>query len=416
VSLFATRRASSKIDFMHFRYCCLVAALCAALPVLANAVELGDAQMRSHIGQPLSADIELLGAASDSAPIQAGVADAEVYRGANIAMHPALAGASITTFRRDGRRYLHISSSIPVKADHLPIFFSLGENGQKSVRQLTLWLTPDPNPAPPPPPVPVPLPAPPAPLPLPVAALAVPPAPAPHVPKVVMPKVVAALPFVPLPAAAAHRQTLQRAAPACGPRVASADAGVCAALDAKNAALNAHLAELEDKVKHLSAALQGGAASAAAAHAASTAAGHDAPAAAGHEASAAASAAHEAPAPVVKPAPKPLPPKLVPMGSAPPEPSAGRPWLVIGIVAAIILSLVAGLGVMMLRQRKKAASKRKTDDPVTLGAGAGAGADAAPAPPKPSFIASVKNRLMPGRAPTPAPVEEAPAANTVPAH
>ncbi|WP_426196143.1 hypothetical protein [Massilia sp. DWR3-1-1] len=404
---------------MHFRYCCLVAALCAALPVLADAVELGDAHLRSHIGQPLSADIELLGAASDSVPIQAGLADAEVYRGANIAMHPALAGANITTFRRDGRRYLHISSSMPVKGDHLPIFFSLGENGQKSVRQLTLWLTPDPNPAPPPPPPPPPVLVPPAPLPLPAVAPVVPPPPvavahlqaqAPHVPKVVMPKVVAALPFVPLPAAAPHRQTLQRAAPACGPRVASADAGVCAALDAKNAALNAHLAELEDKVKHLSAALQGGAASAVAAHAASATAGHEAPAAAGHEASAAASAAHEAPAPVVKPAPKPLPPKLVPMGSAPPEPSAGRPWLVIGIVAAIILSLVAGLGVMMLRQRKKAASKRKTDDPVTAAA-------ADPVPPKPSLIASVKNRLMPGRAaPAAAPVEEAPVANTVPAH
>ena len=372
---------------MHFRHYLSAAALL-VLAAYAGAVELGDAHVRSFIGQPLSADIELTGLAGD-APVQAAVADVDVYRGASIAMHPALAVANLSTYRRDGKRYLHISSSVPMKSDHIPIFFSLTENGQKSVRQATLWLTADPNPAPPPPapvlaPVPVQVPAP-----MPVAApviAAVAPAPAPvpmaaPAPKVVLPKIVPALPFVPLPAAVRHPVSLPRAAtaPACASRPAAAGEGdSCAALDAKNAALNAHLAELEDKVKQLS-ALQAGAA---------------APAVMA--------------APVKIAPPKPLPPKLVPMGSKPPEHDTGRPLLIIGIVAAIILSLAAGLGVMLLRQKKKAKLKRKVTELV-----AGDSAVPPPAlPPKPSFIASVKNRLMPGKVAAPA---EAEGASTVPA-
>lgn len=351
-----------------------------------GAVELGDAHLRSFIGQPLSADIELTGLAGD-APVQAGLADADVYRGASIAMHPALAAANITTFRRDGRRYLHISSSMPMKSDHIPIFFTLTENGQKSVRQATLWLTPDPNPAPPPPP-----PAPPVPAPVPVAIAAPAPViaaapaivapvatPAPA-PKVVLPKIVPALPFIPIPAAVRHPVTLRRAPPAavCASHpAASSETDSCAALDAKNAALNAHLAELEDKVKQLSAL----------------------------QVTAPAPVALAA-APLVKPpAAKPLPPKLVPMGSAPPEHDTGRPMLIIGIVAALILSLAAGLGVMLMRQKKKAKLKRKVTELVA--------ADASPpSAPKPNFIESVKNRLMPGKL---VPVTEAEVANTVPA-
>lgn len=365
----------------------------------ADAVELGEPQMRSHIGQPLSADIELTGLSSETATILAGVADAEVYRGASLAMHPALAGAIVTTFRREGRRYLHISAATPIKGDHVPIFFTLTESGQKSVRQVTLWLTADPNPAPtpappvPPPPVPLP-PLPPAlPPPPPLAlALAASPATVPVLPVPAMaaapvPRVAhVALPPAPRFTALAapvdggrHRLALPRAiTAACAPRAADADADSCTALGASNAALTAHLVELEDKVKQLSVALQG----------------------------------TSPPPPVAKPLSpktlpaKPLPPKLVPMGAKAPD-VAGKPWLVIGLSAAIILSLVTGLAFLLLRQRGKSRLKRAATTP----------ADAPAAVRKPSFISSVKNRLMARRA-TAAPADaaaEAEVANTVPA-
>jgi ABC-type dipeptide/oligopeptide/nickel transport system permease component len=74
------------------------------------------------------------------------------------------------------------------------------------------------------------------------------------------------------------------------------------------------------------------------------------------------------------------------MGSKVPESTAATPWLLIGIISAVILSLVAGLTAVLLRQRKKGKLKRKATELI-----------AATAAPKPSFIASVKNRLMPGR-------------------
>ena len=392
---------------MQFRYCFSLAVPLLALALTgaagtAGAVELGEPQMRSHIGQPLSADIELTGLSSDTATIQAAVADAEVYRGASLAMHPALASANVTTFRREGRRYLHISAATPIRADHLPIFFNLTDNGQKSVRQVTLWLTPDPNPAPPPPPPALAVPA----APIAVApVVAAPPAAAPPAPPAtVMP---APLPRVaPLPRpiglvapadGGRHRLALPRAGSAlCAPRAADAEADSCTALGASNAALSAHLVELEDKVKQLSVALQGSS-------------GPAAPAAASPAAAAvAAAAAAAASTPKVAPAPKPLPPKLVPMGAKPPEASAahggaGKPWLVIGISAAIILSLVGGLAFLLLRQRGKARLKRAAAAPAS---------DAATVR-MPSFISSVKNRLTPRRAA--APVDAAEVANTVPA-
>jgi len=331
----------------------------------ASAVELGEVIMRSHLGQPLSADVELTGLASDAAPVQVGLAELDVYKGASIGMHPALSAASVTTFRRDGRRWLHIGSMVLTRSDHVPIFFTLTENGQKSVRQVTLWLTPDPNPAPAPAPAPAPEPGPVMATSVPVAAPV--PAPAPMVAKPAAAAPAAApAKFIPAPASVRHALTLPHAPKAAACPTAGAttiDDAACVALDAKNVALNAHLVELEDKVKQLSAALQ------------VKAAPVPAPA-----------ASPVAPkiAPVMA---KPLPSKLVPMGSAPPESAAGKPWLVIGMAAAIILSLVAGLSVMLQRQRKKTRLKRKASELI-----------ATTAPPKPSFIASVKNRLMPARA------------------
>lgn len=441
------------VNPMQFRY--LYSAATAAVLLLAagaaTAVELGDIAMRSHIGQPLVADIELTGAA-DAVPVQVAIADADVYRVASIAMHPALAAANLSTFRRDGRRFLRISSTVKVQTDHLPIFFSLTENGQRSLRQATLWLTADPNPPPPPQPLPVPMllpsvpvaaaaPAPtpqpvPPPMPRPMPPAASEPAPKPTAsaaavqagaaapaPKTVMPREVAALPFIAAPALARHRISLPHApAPAACAARADSDSDSCVALDAKNAALNAHLAELEDKVKQLSAALQGGA---------------------GAALPPASAAAPEAAA--AKPAaPTPLPPKLVPMGSEGPAParSGGAPWLAIALGALLVLASGGGAA-LWLQRRKQGAPRRKggeadqaadidvdadadadaeaeaeadpgaasparRSDPGQPGEAPGAGdaGNAAVPAVKPSFIASVKARLMPGRAAAAPPLEE----------
>ncbi len=311
------------------------AIILSGLSCCAHAVELGDALVRSHIGQPLSADIELTGLASDTAVVQAALADPEVYRGASVAMHPALAGLNITIVRRDGRRFLHIASSKTVDADHLLAFFTLTENGQPSVRQATLWFTPDPNPAPPPPPAPAPA--------APVAA-----APAP------IPVAVKAAPVIPVKAAApapAPKPVVVYAAPAPQPFTA-AQIRTAAMLDAKNAALSGRIVELEEKVKTLGAALQA----------------TKAPAA--------------APAPVAKahpPAAKPLPAKLSPMGEPVSKPVGETPWLFIGIAGVIMLALAGLLAVIRRGKRKKEVKIRAQAAQAAM----------------PRFIASVRDRLKP---------------------
>lgn len=331
------------------------AILLAALLNCAQAVELGDSLVRSHIGRPLSADIELTGIASETATVQVGLADPDVYRGANIAMHPALASLNITIIRRNGKRFLHIASPKAVESEYVHIFFELIENGQHSVRQTTLWFTPDPNPAPPPvkaaqAPIPVVVPAP-APVVVPAAAPVAVAAAAPAkivavaaAPARVQPAPVAALVAAPVPAPVV-RAPLAAHPAACVPQFTAAQIGACTALDAKNAALTAQIAELEEKVRVLSAAM------------------------------------HPKAEPVIakRPVLKVASTPLVPMGAAPAKKAtAPMPWLFIGIAGVIMLALAALLA--FLSRRKRAAEKVKTVVGVN-----------------PGFIASVKNRLMPAK-------------------
>ena len=319
------------------------AILLSGLLTCAHAVELGDTLVRSHRGQPLSADIELTGIVNDAATVQVGLADPDVYRGANIAIHPAVASLNITITRREGKRFLHIASPKLVESDFVHIFFELNENGRRAVRQTTLWFTPDPNPAPPKPvPVAAAIPAA-VPAPPPVAALVKAPAVAPVQPRVAAAPVIIA-PVVPM--AAPLLRTAQPAARpvACVQQFTAAQIGTCVALDAKNAALSAQIVELEEKVRRLTVAMHAGAAPAAALH------------------------------PVVKP----LPEKLAPMGAPVSKPAGATPWLFIGIASALVFALVGVLLYLLQRKRKGA----KTKSVVTV---------------SPGFIASVKNRLLPGR-------------------
>ena len=96
------------------------------------------------------------------------LAHPNVYRGANIGMPAVLSTLAMTVTQRDGRQFLHVTSLRPVDAGHLHLYLELTDKGQRAVRLVTLWLTPDPNPpaptpaplsVPPPTPLPVTLPA-----------------------------------------------------------------------------------------------------------------------------------------------------------------------------------------------------------------------------------------------------------------
>lgn len=246
----------------------LCATACLAMPA-AFAAELGDISVQSHVGQPLSADIELTALAPDELQgLPVHLASSNVYEGGGIGMDAALQTLTISQVERDGRRFVHLSTRQAINAGHVHVYLVLGNGNRGVVRLATVWLTPAP-PVPVSAPVPVLAPAPKAvpQAPAPVAVskpIAVPDAaalaararaegmlrpPAVFVPPPVAPKP-AFVPVSPPPLRRAPAPVV-----ACAPQAAGVPAAACVALDRQNTALNEKIGVLEGKVSALQQAL-----------------------------------------------------------------------------------------------------------------------------------------------------------------
>jgi pilus assembly protein FimV len=138
---FMPRRLSFQLATMLFA-CGLVARV--------HAAEIGDVKVNSFIGQHLSADIELTALDDPAAVVQVRLASLDVYRGANLDMPAVLASLNLSVMRREGKQFLHITSTRPVDVDHLHVYLELSDGGHKGVRLATLWFAPDPTPPAPP--------------------------------------------------------------------------------------------------------------------------------------------------------------------------------------------------------------------------------------------------------------------------
>ncbi len=282
----------------------------------AHAAELGEPQVRTFRGQPLVADIELTALADPDQPVSVRLAHADVYRGASIAMHPILSNLNMSVMRRDGRQFLHITSTRPVESEHVTVFLDLGEGGRRQVRSAILFLAPDPTP--------------------PAPAVA----PAARAPAV-------GSPDRELEAAVARAAMLAREqqqprlrpqgaapAPASCPQLSAEQAKSCAAIDYQNGLLSAQIVELEEKVKLLQAAVEG-----------------------------------KKPAPVAVAAPPAAKPAAPPPAKpAAPKKPAGTNWLLIGGLAVAGLALLGGLVFFLLRRRKGKAADKTAEEAATASA------------------------------------------------
>jgi hypothetical protein len=236
--------------FPRFKRCSSIIILAALACANSAAAELGDLSVRSFIGQPLVADIELTALAPDElSNLHVRLASPDVFQGANISMNPVLRSLNMTLMRRDQRQFLHITSIKPVNTEYLHLFVEISGGGRSTVRSATLWLSPDltpvPVPAPAvkiaPPPESRPAPAP-RPAPEPVLEVA-PPAPA-------RPAAGRVTPVRIRPGVLAQEARSGPAA-ACVSEDLSRQATQCMALEHKNEALTKKLIELEGKVKML---------------------------------------------------------------------------------------------------------------------------------------------------------------------
>jgi pilus assembly protein FimV len=119
-----------------------------------HAAELGDVAVRSFIGQPLAADIELVALAPDELnALQVKLAQADVFRGANITMNPALSSVRMAVVKRDQKQFLHVTTTRPITAEYVHLYLELSAAGRHDVRLATVWLQADPNPPAPPAPL-----------------------------------------------------------------------------------------------------------------------------------------------------------------------------------------------------------------------------------------------------------------------
>ena len=251
---------------------------CLAMPA-AFAAELGEISVQSHVGQPLSADIELTALAPDELqglPVR--LASSNVYQGGGISMDAALQTLAISQVERDGRRFVRLTTRQAINAGHVHVYLMLGSGSRGIVRLATVWLTPAP-------PVPVVIPAPaPKVVTPPVAPFIVPkPVAVPDAAALAAraraegmvrpPAVFVALPVAPKPAFVPVSPPPLRRTPvpvaACAPQAAGVPAAACVALDRQNTALNEKIGVLEGKVSALQQALAAPAALAPSAPAAS---------------------------------------------------------------------------------------------------------------------------------------------------
>ena len=135
---------SKRLPFRALALPVIAASLCLPLRA-ADAAELGEVKVNSHIGQQLSADIELVDlTATDLAELQARLASPEVFKVAGLRVPPELAGLYISVARRENRRFLHLTTLQPVQAEALHLFLELNSGGRQVIRAASLWLTPEP--------------------------------------------------------------------------------------------------------------------------------------------------------------------------------------------------------------------------------------------------------------------------------
>lgn len=148
------------------------AALCGmlALPPYAAAAALGEATVRSALGQRLEADIDLASlTAAESESLAVRLAPANAFAEAGLDYPALLRSLRFSIERRGDRSVVHVSSELPVNEPFLTLLVELNANGTRMIRQYALLLDPPAVQTPsdtaaivPPQPAPAPVPAEPA--------------------------------------------------------------------------------------------------------------------------------------------------------------------------------------------------------------------------------------------------------------
>ena len=116
----------------------LAAALLLWLPLHVLGAGLGKLSVNSALGQPLSAEIEIVSLQpGEEDSLTARFAPSEAYRQAGIEFNSALLGVRFAIERRNNRPVIRISSTAPISEPFLNVLVELAWNSGKLVREYT---------------------------------------------------------------------------------------------------------------------------------------------------------------------------------------------------------------------------------------------------------------------------------------
>lgn len=113
-------------------------------PWMAHAAGLGRLTVQSSLGQPLSAEIDLVAVRGDEAStLAARLAAPDAYQQANLQYNASLTGAKLAIERRSsGQSYIKVTGSRPVNEPFIDLLIELSWSGGKIVREYTVLLDP----------------------------------------------------------------------------------------------------------------------------------------------------------------------------------------------------------------------------------------------------------------------------------
>ena len=119
----------------------LVLATVLAVPAASYAAGLGTIKVRSALGQPLDAEIEVV-SVQPGEDFQVRLASREAYAAAGIEVSPALQGARFTIERRDGKTLIRVRTTQPVNDPFFTVLVELQSPSGRLAREYTVLVDP----------------------------------------------------------------------------------------------------------------------------------------------------------------------------------------------------------------------------------------------------------------------------------
>lgn len=134
-----------RLPFSRSRFLLIHLALTSVLlqPVAANSAALGDASVRSSLGQRLDAEVEIASlTATEAESVSVKLAAPEAWSSAGIDLGALQRSLRLSVEKKEGRYRVHVASDLAVNEPFMHLLIELSANGVRTIRQYVLLIDP----------------------------------------------------------------------------------------------------------------------------------------------------------------------------------------------------------------------------------------------------------------------------------